>query len=52
MTREIKEGDLVVDGLKLPVRIKISRFGDILKGKAEADDVSEHLYGAPEGKGD
>ena len=31
MTREIKEGDLVVDDLRLPVRIKISRFGDILK---------------------
>ncbi len=47
MTREIKEGDLVVDDLRLPVRIKISRLGDILKGKAEADDVSEHLYGRP-----
>jgi len=50
MTREIKEGDLVVDDLRLPVRIKISRLGDILKGKAEADDVAEHLYGRPEEK--
>lgn len=50
MTREIKEGNLVVDDLRLPVRIKISRFGDILKGKAEADDVGEHLYGGPTGK--
>jgi len=50
MTREIKEGDLVVDDLRLPVRIKISRFGDILKGKAEADDVAKHLYGRPEEK--
>lgn len=52
MTREIKEGDLVVDDLRLPVRIKISRFGDILKGKAEADDVAKHLYGGQPGKDD
>jgi len=47
MTREIKEGDLVVDDLRLPVRIKISRFDDILRGKAEADDIARHLYGRP-----
>ncbi|HDQ93362.1 MAG TPA: DUF111 family protein, partial [Synergistetes bacterium] len=43
MHRETKEGHLVVDGISLPTRIKISRLGDVIKGKAEADDIAKHL---------
>ena len=46
MHRETKEGQLVVDGISLPTRVKISRLGEIIKGKAEADDIGRHLYGA------
>jgi hypothetical protein len=45
MHREIREGQLVVDGLSLPTRIKISRLGDVIKGKAESDDIAKHLSG-------
>jgi len=43
MHREIREGQLVVDGLSLPTRIKISRLDDVIKGKAESDDIAKHL---------
>ena len=45
MHRETKEGQLVVDGISLPTRIKISRLGDVIRGKAESDDIGRHLYG-------
>jgi len=51
MRRETKEGQLVVDGISLPTRIKISRLGEIIRGKAEADDMGKHLYGTSLKKG-
>jgi len=51
MRRETKEGQLVVDGISLPTRIKISRLGEIIRGKAEADDMGTHLYGTSLKKG-
>jgi hypothetical protein len=51
MHRETKEGQLVVDGISLPTRIKISRLGDVIRGKAESDDIGRHLYGASRKKG-
>jgi uncharacterized protein (DUF111 family) len=48
MHRETKEGQLVVDGISLPPKIKISRLGEIIRGKAEADDIEKHLYGTSE----
>ena len=45
MHRETKEGQLVVDGISLPTRIKISRLGEVIRGKAESDDIGRHLYG-------
>lgn len=51
MRRETKEGQLLVDGISLPTRIKISRLGDIIRGKAEADDMGKHLYGISPKKG-
>ena len=43
MERDVLEGELVVDGYRLPTRIKISRLKDILKGKAEANDIVQNL---------
>jgi len=51
MHRETKEGQLVVDGISLPTKIKISRLGEIVRGKAEADDIEKHLYGTSRNKG-
>ncbi len=39
MERHVEKGELVTDGCRLPTRIKISRLGDIAKGKAEWDDL-------------
>ncbi|MCF7935663.1 MAG: LarC family nickel insertion protein [Synergistales bacterium] len=43
MQRAVRDGELLVDGCRLPTRVKISRLGDILKGKAEADDIGRYL---------
>lgn len=43
MERNVLEGELVVDGYRLPTRIKISRLKDVLKGKAEAEDIARNI---------
>lgn len=43
MSREVCSQEITVDGEPLPVRVKISRLGDVEKRKVEADDVSRLL---------
>jgi len=43
MERHVEKGELVTDGYRLPTRVKISRLGDIAKGKAEWDDLGRLL---------
>ncbi|HOD74170.1 MAG TPA: nickel pincer cofactor biosynthesis protein LarC [Candidatus Bipolaricaulis anaerobius] len=40
MAREVRPLEVTVDGEPLPVRVKISRLGDVEKRKVEADDVA------------
>ena len=43
MSREVCSREITVDGEPLPVRVKISRLGDVEKRKLEADDVPRLL---------
>ncbi|MGC9490606.1 MAG: nickel insertion protein [Thermovirgaceae bacterium] len=45
MERHVERGELVTEGYRLPTRVKISRLGDIAKGKAEWDDLGRLLKG-------
>jgi hypothetical protein len=47
MERHVEKGELVTDGYRLPTRVKISRLGDIAKGKAEWDDLGHLLIEKP-----
>jgi uncharacterized protein (DUF111 family) len=47
MERHVERGELVTEGYRLPTRVKISRLGDIAKGKAEWDDLGRLLKGKP-----
>jgi len=52
MERHIERGELVTEGYRLPTRVKISRLGDIAKGKAEWDDLGSLLKGKPSSEND
>lgn len=45
MERHVEKGELVTNEYRLPTRVKISRLGDIAKGKAEWDDLGSLLKG-------
>jgi hypothetical protein len=45
MERHVERGELITEGYRLPTRVKISRLGDIAKGKAEWDDLGRLLKG-------
>lgn len=45
MERHVENGELVTNGYRLSTRVKISRLGDIAKGKAEWDDLGHLLKG-------
>jgi hypothetical protein len=45
MERHVEKGELVTEGYRLPTRVKISRLGEIAKGKAEWDDLGHLLKG-------
>jgi len=45
MERSVSKGELLVEGRRLPARVKISRLRDIVKGKPEADDIRDMLSG-------
>ncbi|MGC9372154.1 MAG: nickel insertion protein [Thermovirgaceae bacterium] len=45
MDRRVEKGELVIEGRHLPIRVKLSRLEDIVKGKAEWEDVGRLLKG-------